>query len=178
MASIYCRLATSDDLPTQMAIINEAKALLKRDGSPQWQDGHPDRQQLERDQQAGISYVLVVDGHVAGTAALMQQPDPNYENIEGRWHSDGPYAVIHRIAISGEFHGLHLADFFFALLVSEAVRLGFKTVRIDTHEMNRRMQHIILKAGFTYCGIVQMNHHPDDLRLAYDLIGLGCGKPR
>ncbi|KRN28741.1 acetyltransferase [Lactobacillus selangorensis] len=169
MASIYCRQATPADLPAQMKIIKAAKALLKADGSPQWQDGHPDEAKIAHDDAAGWGYVLIVAGEIAGTATLLQTADPNYAQIDGAWHTDGPYATIHSIAIAGNHHGQHLSDFFFAMLISEAYRLGFREMRIDTHALNKRMQHIIKKAGFTECGVVAMNGNPNDTRLAYDL---------
>jgi N-acetylglutamate synthase-like GNAT family acetyltransferase len=42
MSNIYVRKAQLQDLPAIMKIIDNAKALLKADGSPQWQDGSPE----------------------------------------------------------------------------------------------------------------------------------------
>lgn len=41
MAQISIRRSTPADLDHIIAIVKQAKALLKADGSPQWQDGHP-----------------------------------------------------------------------------------------------------------------------------------------
>jgi RimJ/RimL family protein N-acetyltransferase len=38
-------------------------------------------------------------------------------------------------------------------------------IRIDTHRDNQIMQHVILKQGFTYCGIIYLLS--GDERLAY-----------
>jgi RimJ/RimL family protein N-acetyltransferase len=42
---------------------------------------------------------------------------------------------------------------------------GVSLLRIDTHEDNKRMQHILAKNGFVYCGIVLQNGSD---RLAYE----------
>ncbi|WP_263848859.1 hypothetical protein [Lacticaseibacillus thailandensis] len=43
-------------------------------------------------------------------------------------------------------------------------------MRIDTHVKNKRMQHVLLKAGFTYSGVVRMDNDPQDLRNVYQLM--------
>lgn len=39
--AIYLRRAVLDDLNKVMMIIEQARAQLKKNGNPQWQDGHP-----------------------------------------------------------------------------------------------------------------------------------------
>lgn len=41
MTQIYLRQAQLPDRDTIMQIIDDAKAAMKKAGSPQWQDGHP-----------------------------------------------------------------------------------------------------------------------------------------
>lgn len=41
MAEIYLRRAQTQDLAAIMKIIDDAKNLLKKNGSPQWQNGYP-----------------------------------------------------------------------------------------------------------------------------------------
>ncbi len=41
-----------------------------------------------------------------------------------------------------------------------------KHLRIDTHQDNKIMQHVILKNGFTYCGIIYTGDGSP--RLAYE----------
>ena len=81
MSTIYLRRAKLADLDTIMEIIEEARNSLKNDGNPQWQDGHPDRAMITHDISQEISWVLVVNDQVAGTAALQLAPEPSYQNI-------------------------------------------------------------------------------------------------
>lgn len=170
--SKYIRQATNADLPAMMAIIEQGKQALAADQIPQWQDGYPQAADIQTDIDAKIAWVLVVDGQIAGTAALLMTPDPNYANIyQGSWAptANHRYTSIHRIAIARGYHGQHLTDFYFSNLMTISYHLGFRQMRIDTHLLNHRMQHIITKAGFEYRGIVYMNHNARDQRNAYQL---------
>lgn len=171
--SKYIRQATSADLPAIMSIIEQGKQALAADQIPQWQDGYPLATDIQADIDAKIAWVLIVDNQIAGTAALLTTPDPNYAAIyDGGWAptKNHRYASIHRIAIASGYHGQHLADFYFSNLITMSYQLGFRQLRIDTHLLNQRMQHIITKAGFDYRGIVYMNHDKNDQRNAYQLL--------
>ncbi|WEV38978.1 GNAT family N-acetyltransferase [Lactobacillus sp. ESL0680] len=167
---IYIRLAQNADLSAIMPIINQAKKLLKQDGSPQWQDGHPNEQMFQDDIIQQRAYVLIVDQEVAGVAVLQTTPDPNYVDIAGAWqNTTTAYATIHRIAISDKYRGQHLGAIFISNLLSRGLFLGFHNFRIDTHAMNKRMQSLIKKSGFHYRGVIHVDPTPDGARYAYEL---------
>ncbi|GBG95868.1 GNAT family acetyltransferase [Ligilactobacillus salitolerans] len=171
MASIYIRKAQASELEQVFALISQGKKLLAQDQIPQWQGEYPQKADIQQDIDKGETYLLILDAEIVGTATLFQANDPNYEQIyQGQWQpSDKKYATIHRITVAPQYHGQHLADFFFSNLTSEAYRLGFREVRIDTHAMNQRMQHVILKQGFSYSGIVYMDGDQNDQRNVYQL---------
>ncbi len=171
--SKYIRQATSADLPAMMAIIEQAKTALAADQIPQWQDGYPQSVDLQADIDAKLAWVLIVDGQIAGTATLLTTPDPNYAQIsDGSWKetTHHRYTSIHRIAIANGYHGQHLADFYFSNLMTISYQLGFHQIRIDTHRSNKRMQHVITKAGFDYRGVIYIDHQPDEARNAYQIL--------
>ena len=69
--------------------------------------------------------------------------------VQGAWLSDAPYGTIHAVASDGQIHGL----------LSQIVAYCEQTtkhLRIDTHHDNAIMQHVILKNGFTRCGIIHI----------------------
>lgn len=171
MSLIYLRRATLADVPAIMPIIANAKALLKADGSPQWQDGYPDEGAIKRDIMAQQSWLLIVDGQVAGTAAQVIADDPNYHEITGDgWqNTTAPYATIHRIALSADFAGQHLSHYFFSNLISQAYQQGIRNFRIDTHNMNQRMQAIATSLGYQYRGTIHVDEPGDNARRAYEL---------
>ncbi|MBU9790021.1 GNAT family N-acetyltransferase [Lentilactobacillus sp. G22-6] len=175
MPATYLRQATNEDLPTIKKIIKEAKAYLKQQGIDQWQNGYPDDEALETDVKFGITYVLIIDGKIAGTAALHQGLDVNYLNIhDGEWVNGihGRYTAIHRIAMSADFRGQHLSDKMITGLITISGVLGYKDIRIDTHPDNFGMQHVITTNGFTKRGTIYMTEkgHEATPRYAYQLI--------
>ncbi|MFT8325045.1 GNAT family N-acetyltransferase [Oenococcus sicerae] len=173
MSNIAIRLANLKDLPEIMQIIADAKARLKLAGSPQWQGTYPNKESFTNDIEKKWSYLLTVDDKIAGVAALMQIPETTYKDIEqGSWleANNLHYTTIHRIAISDQYTGQHLASLFFKLLIQESNRLGFNQVRFDTHRINFAMQHIGEKLGFQKRGVIYVQDYADNARLAYQLI--------
>jgi len=105
MSNVFLRQAKLDDLPRIIDIIDSAKKTLKDRGVDQWQQGYPNKEILEQDIQEGISFVLLLNGRVVGSAALQQGYDKNYQDMNsGSWDddSDVTYSIIHRIAIEAD----------------------------------------------------------------------------
>ncbi len=175
MSLIYIKRATLKELPEIMAIIQEAKDLLKADHSPQWQSGYPDTQALHNDIMAQQCWLLMVGDQIAGTATMIVADDPNYQEIfNGQWHNTtDPYATIHRIAISKAFGGQHLSHFFFSNLITVATNAGIRNFRIDTHALNKRMQALATGFGYEYRGKIYVDEpaadHEENARRAYEL---------
>ena len=109
MATIFTRKTRLSDLDSVMAIIDEAKKFIRESGNTQWQEGYPNHQTITDDINSGHSYVLVVDGEIAGTSALIVGEDPAHTRIDhGEWHdTENPYATIHRISLASKFRGQH-----------------------------------------------------------------------
>lgn len=167
----HTRLAQPSDLAKVLDLIHQGRALLKEQGSPQWQDGNPTDDRLAQDIDQAHSYVFTVNGQIAGTAALIIGPDPAYQTIyDGSWdNTDATYATIHRISISADYRGQGLSARFMQQLISIAQSKGITHIRIDTHALNKGMQHIIQSLGFSYRGIVYVAPNENGRRLAYEL---------
>jgi len=160
------RKATLDDVTSILDIINLAKNYFKENKIDQWQNGYPNEESTIKDINDGNCYVICDQDKVVATAAIIDDVDPNYAYIEdGKWLSSFDYICVHRVACLPEYKGKGLAGQF----LYYAKTLGKKSVRIDTHEDNLSMQRMILKNGFTCCGIVYMSDGAK--RLAYEWIG-------
>ncbi len=162
MKELRLRKTTVDDLPRLHEIFATARQFMASTGNPnQWTDGYPEDALLLDDIQQGDSYVWLLEDRIVGTFVLRSGADPTYAKIyDGAWLNDEPYATIHRIASSGEVKGVFARSIEYALS-------QYRNLRIDTHRDNRVMQHVITKAGFTYCGIIYC--WEDAERLAYQL---------
>ena len=175
MAATYLRQATNEDLPAIKKIITEAKTYLNQQGIDQWQTGYPTDEDLETDVKFGITYVLIIDGKIAATAALHQGLDVSYLKIhDGEWINgvNGRYTAIHRIAMSSNFRGQHLSEKMMTGLITISSILGYKDIRIDTHPENLGMQHVITTNGFEKRGVIHMEEEEGEAspRYAYQLI--------
>lgn len=155
------RPTTYADIDALLAIFAHARAQMIADGNPtQWGDGYPSREQLMSDIQRGVSYVVEHNGHPCATFVFIIGDDPTYHYIEdGEWLDDTlPYGTIHRIASNGQQPGI----FPFLLNWCSA---QCSNIRIDTHQDNIRMTHLINKANFTHCGIIYTRDNSP--RIAY-----------
>ncbi len=156
------RLARFEELDALMDVYADARAFMVANGNPtQWKNS-PTRETLSQDIENGNLYVLDEDGHLEGVFACILGEDPTYRVIEdGAWLSDAPYATLHRVAAAKGCHGV------FSRVLAFAEGLC-SHLRIDTHRDNLPMQHVILKSGFTYCGIIHISDGSP--RLAYEKI--------
>ncbi len=173
LADCDMRPASADDIPAIVAILETGRELLAADGIDQWQNGTgPGADAVARDVLQGWGRVFCVRDQVAATAALIPGPDPNYDLIEdGEWGEPaGEYATIHRVAVSPAFRGNHIAQRFYARLIEEARARGFAELRVDTHEDNARMRHVIENCGFAHVGTVFIDGDRAQPRRAYRLV--------
>ncbi len=149
------RKTQNEDIDRVMEIIHMASAYMKAAGINQWNDGYPARSQFLEDMERGESYVCQLHGKVVATAALSMRAEPNYRMIyDGQWRCTGPYGVIHRIAVDDCCKGRGIAGLFVDFLEEMCIKEAFSSIRVDTHEDNRVMQHFLKKRGFCRCGII------------------------
>ena len=152
------------DIPVLLAIFYYARQQMIWEGNPdQWDDNYPSRTQLEEDIRRGVSYVLEQDGVVCATFVFVIGEDPTYRIIDdGAWLDDDlPYGTIHRIASDGTEKRV------FARVLDWCLA-HCNNIRIDTHQANQRMIHLILRAGFSRCGIIYTRDHSP--RIAYQML--------
>ena len=174
---MHVRDTRPEDLPRLLAIYEDARAFMAREGNPhQW--GHnawPPRELVEQDIREHGSHAVVLDasdapgewGRVVGVFffAEGEDIDPSYRTIEGgTWAHEGPYGVIHRIASDSTVHGVGSTALMWALERCQALR-------VDTHPDNQVMQGLLGKLGFECRGIVHVEQDGDP-RLAFERSGM------
>lgn len=147
-------LAAESEISRCFEILNEGRDFQRQQGFAQWPDGYPPRSAVAEDVRTGKGYVVKEDGEIACYMYIGLDGDPAYPEIKGAWHSDAPYAVVHRLAMASAFRNRGLADQVFALIAAHCRQIGYLNIRIDTDGANLRMQHVLIKNGFSYCGTV------------------------
>ena len=156
------RRANKEDIKFIMRIYEAAKKKMRADGNlHQWSDKYPDEETLINDIARNELYIAYDDEGIYGVFMLSYSGEETYEEIQGAWLNDEPYAVIHRIASFGKGKNL----------LEEAIDFAFEktnNIRIDTHEDNNIMRTLLKKLGFFYTGIIHLKN--GDERRAYQLI--------
>ena len=141
-------------------ILQQAVQRRKNDGSNQWQDGYPNSETAIIDIQNKVGFVFEKDNEIAGYAAIIFDVEPAYENIEGKWLSEGEYAVIHRVAVSERFLGQGIATELF-LKIEDFVRSKqVVSIKVDTNFDNVQMLKILDRLQYSYCGEVHFRGSP------------------
>lgn len=160
------RLAKKSELQRILQIFSIAKDFMHNNGNTtQWNGSYPDEETLLADINNGQLFVIADDDtdYIYGCFALIGGEDPTYEHIDGKWKSDTYYGTIHRIASDGTRKGVFDECVRFA-------RTKYDHLRVDTHKDNKPMQHVILKNGFEYTGIIYLNDGSP--RIAYEWLAV------
>ncbi|MDO4228794.1 MAG: GNAT family N-acetyltransferase [Capnocytophaga sp.] len=148
------RKANDDDFISIWEIILFAKETRKQEGSNQWQDGYPNENTIQTDIKNRYGYVVEIQSKIVGYVAVIFGQEPAYESIEGKWLSEQPYTVVHRMAVSSEGKGKGLGKYILEKVEKLSLDNHIFSIRIDTNFDNIPMLHIIEKLGYTYCGKV------------------------
>lgn len=158
-------LARADEIEACNEILQEGRRFQREQGFVQWTENYPNIDTIRGDVAAGTGYVLRAEDAIAGYLCVGFSGEPAYAEIEGAWGAERPYAVVHRMALSGKFRGMGLVDTAFALVERLCLDKGIPYIRVDTDFPNKRMQHILEKNGFIRRGTIVFQGSG---KLAYD----------
>ncbi len=147
-------LACEKDIHICKQIIDDGRAFQKEQGFVQWTEDYPNEDTIRDDIKAGKGYVIKLDNHIAGYLCVDFDGEPAYADIQGQWHTEEPYAVIHRMSFGKEYRGMGLAETTINLVEELCAAENIKGIRIDTGFSNKRMQHVLEKSGFRKCGTI------------------------
>lgn len=163
MLSMEIERASLHEIEIIMRIYAEAHRIMYESGNrTQWPASYPDQSLIEESVNEGRQFaVRGEDGLIHGSFYMAEEKDHTYEVIEGSWSSSRPYIVIHRIAQDGSLRGMLACAVSFALERTDYIR-------IDTHEDNAIMRHLLSKLGFRECGIIITDNGTP--RIAYDYL--------
>jgi GNAT superfamily N-acetyltransferase len=146
--------ATQGDKDRIWAIIQQAIALRKQQGSRQWQDGYPNEDVVQSDIDKGYGHVVKLADKVVGYVAIIFDVEPAYHDIDGQWLSDGKYVGIHRLAAAQDPHVKGVGTAIMKAVEDVAIDHGVYSIKVDTNFDNAGMLHVFDKLGYQYCGEV------------------------
>lgn len=157
------RKATAADLADIKKIYEKARRFMRDNGnSSQWEDADAPELKSADDIASGQLYVMEDETGIHAAFVFWKGEDPLYRVIEqGTWLSEEEYGVVHRVASDGSVCNV-------LTKVMEFCKKEIGHLRIDTHEDNKVMQHVLEKNGFQRCGIVYVEDGSP--RIAYELV--------
>jgi GNAT superfamily N-acetyltransferase len=132
--------------------LQQAIQQRKEDGSEQWQNGYPNEQTVHDDIFNGYGYVLIDDNVVIAYAAIIFGVEPAYNDIKGKWLTDGDYVVVHRVATSNAVKGKGIATRLFKMIEDLCMEEKIYSIKVDTNFDNVPMMKILDKLNYAYCG--------------------------
>lgn len=149
-----------EDMDTVVEIYNFARQFMIENGNRnQWINGYPSKELIEEDIRKNCSYVGINGNEITGVFRFTVGIDPTYIQIfEGEWLNDHPYGVVHRIASADNRKGV--ASYCLNWCLQQC-----GNIRIDTHRDNIAMQKLLIKNGYTHCGIIYLEDGAE--RIAY-----------
>lgn len=159
------RKANNTEVYDIMNIIDFARQQMLSEGKHQWNVGYPAHTHIEADILNGVGYVMLVEGKIVAYGAVVFTGEPSYNVIKGKWLSEQPYVVLHRIAVAKEARGKGIGGLFMQEVERLALEKGVHSFKVDTNYDNERMQRTFKKQGFTYCGEI---YYQQGTRMAYE----------
>jgi len=154
------RKARQADADKIWEILQQAILKRKNEGSNQWQDGYPNPTVVANDIANGYGFVLANGNDIAGYCAILINDEPAYDDIEGKWLTDGDFIVYHRVAIAENYLGKGLARQMLKHIDAFALANNIYSVKADTNFDNNSMLALFEKTGYVYCGEVYFRGAP------------------
>lgn len=168
---IGCRPAVESDIEDIMLIVRQARNYLKKHRVDQWQGEYPTQDIFAANIANGECYAVTYGERLAGFFCLTEAPESRYDKItDGKWHGEGKYCTLHRMAIEAWFRGTGLSDMLVDFADETAKAKGAECVRTDTHRKNKAMQKLLKRKGYAYRGNVLVSSEPghDPARQAFE----------
>jgi GNAT superfamily N-acetyltransferase len=152
------RLATLNDIPGVMRVINEVVPLMRASGNFQWDDTYPNAAVFEEDIALGQLWVADADGDIAGVTAITTEQYPEYADVGMDINETA--MVTHRLAVSTRYRGQGVAALLLQQAEQVAIDRDIKTLRIDTNTANEATNSLFPKLGYVFAGEIGLRFRP------------------
>lgn len=168
---VVCRLATENDIEDIMLIMRQARNYLKKHRVDQWQGNYPTQEVFAEAVAEGECYAVTYGERLAGFFCLTDKPESDYDNLtDGKWHGEGKYCKLHRMAVEAQFRSTGISDMMFDFAEETAKSRGAEYMRTHTHRKNKATQKLLKRKGYAYRGNVLVSIEPghDPARQAFE----------
>jgi len=161
------RLATLQDINSITQLVAQVVPVMQAAGNLQWDNTYPNAEVFTNDVHNGQLWVADFDGQIAGVIAIVNAQEPEYAQVTG-WDITEPAVVAHRLAVSPDFQGKGIAAALLHQCEAVAREQGVDLIRLDTNTVNRPMQNLFLKIGYSLGGEITLHKKPGLLFMAFE----------
>ena len=164
------RKARKNDIEKILIIIEGAKQSLKKDGIDQWQIEPMGYDFLSGQIDNDKSFVYEKDGEVLAYTFLSSDKEKSYDPIDDKFLGKN-YIIIHTFAVKSDQRCKNIGTDFMEEIKIYSKSIGLDSIRIDTHEDNKKMLGLIKKFSFIKRGQIFIDEAGvKKPRIAYELI--------
>lgn len=160
---IMIEFATFDDLFELDELAVLVIGNMKDSNIPQWELKYPRYEHFEKDVLQKALIIYREEDQILGCLALLEENDPPYKTISS-WKKDYSM-VIHRVLVHPNTQGKGVASKLLQFAINHAKKLGYESIKIDTHLDNYKMRGFLQKNGFIEGDYIEVMD-----RIAYELI--------
>lgn len=161
ITELSLRKATLNDVDRIWEILQKAIEKRKEEGSEQWQNGYPNIDVVQNDISNGFGYVIEnKENLIVGYVAIINEVEPAYTAIEGKWINNDTYLVVHRLAVAQNVTIKGLGSWTMTEIEKVAKSKNIHSIKVDTNFDNIPMLRIFEKLAYHYCGEVYFDGSP------------------
>lgn len=153
------RLATFNDIPTIMQLVQEVVPVMQASGNFQWDNSYPNAVVFEKDICLNQLWVADIDGEIGGIIAITTDQDAEYAQVG--WDITETAIVTHRLAVSVNHRRRGIAKALLKQAEIVALKLGIKILRIDTNSNNKATRLLFPKLGYEFAGEISLSFKPN-----------------
>ena len=153
------RLATLEDIPAIMQLVDAVVPTMQASGNFQWDNTYPNAKVFENDIALNQLWVADVDGEIGGITAITTDQDAEYTQVG--WDITETAIVTHRLAVSVNHRRQGIAEALLKQAEIVAESRGIKTLRIDTNSNNKATRLLFPKLGYEFAGEISLSFRPN-----------------
>ena len=153
------RLATINDIPAIMQLVDEVVPVMRASGNFQWDSTYPNAKVFESDIALNQLWLAEVDGEIGGITAITTDQDAEYAQVG--WDITETAVVTHRLAVSIHHRRQGIGEALLKQAEVVAQNRGIKILRIDTNSNNKATRLLFPKLGYEFAGEISLSFRPN-----------------
>jgi ribosomal protein S18 acetylase RimI-like enzyme len=150
--SIEIRQGDHRDVADVMKTICACTEAMRSDGIFQWDEIHPNKEQVEDDANEGSLYVARKTGICLGAVSFNEKQEDVYQQVA--WRGNGPMLVVHRLCVDPRFQGQGIARQLMCFGEGMALQRGYASIRLDAFSGNQKALGLYESLGYEKVGSV------------------------